>query len=62
MGLNGASKAEGMAGLVFWLLWLTLTAYLHTQWRRYEPTRIAIDGVAAAAALPLALVAALAAA
>lgn len=45
-----------MAGLVFWLLWLTVTAYLHEQWQRYEPTRVVIDGVAAAAALPLALV------
>lgn len=45
-----------MAGLVFWLLWLAVTAYLHQQWRRYEPTPVAIDGVAAVAALPLALV------
>ncbi len=49
-----------MAGLVFWLLWLTVTAYLYEQWQRYEPTRIFIDGAAAAAALPLALVASLA--
>ena len=44
-----------MAGLVFWLVWLTMTAYLYKQWQRYEPTRIAIDGAAALAALPLAL-------
>ncbi len=49
-----------MAGLVFWLLWLSVTAYLNEQWRRYEPTRVPIDGVAAATALPLALVVAIA--
>ncbi len=49
-----------MAGLVFWLLWVTVTAYLYQQWQRYEPTRMFIDGAAAAAALPLALMASLA--
>ena len=53
-------KAEGMAAIVFWILWLPLTAYLYEQWQRYEPTKIAIDGAAALAALPLALVASIA--
>jgi len=44
-----------MAVLVFWLLWLTVTAYLYQQWQRFEPTRIAIDGAAALAAFPFAL-------
>jgi len=49
-----------MSAIVFWVLWLSLTAYLYEQWQRYEPTRIAIDGAAAVAALPFALVASLA--
>ena len=49
-----------MAAIVFWVLWLPLTAYLYQQWQRYEPTRIAIDGAAAIAALPLAVVASIA--
>ena len=49
-----------MAALVFWMLWLALTAYLYEQWQRYGPTKIAIDGAAAVAALPLALVASVA--
>ena len=48
-----------MTGLIFWLLWLTVTAYLYEQWQRFEPTRVAIDGAAAVAALPLALAASL---
>lgn len=49
-----------MTILVFWLMWLTITAYLYQQWQRYEPTRIAIDGLAAVAAMPLALLIAIA--
>lgn len=48
-----------MSAIVFWMLWLPLTAYLYEQWQRYEPTRVPIDGAAAVAALPLALVASL---
>ncbi len=49
-----------MAVLIFWLVWLTITAYLHQQWQRYEPTRVAIDGAAALASFPIAVVAAIA--
>jgi hypothetical protein len=49
-----------MPAVIFWVLWLALTAYLYEQWQRYEPTKVAIDGAAAVAALPLALLAALA--
>ena len=49
-----------MTGLIFWILWLTVTAYLYAQWQRYEPTRVVIDGLAAIAGLPLALGVALA--
>ena len=45
-----------MAALAFWLLFLTLTMYLHEQWQRYEPTRVMIDAAAAIAALPFALI------
>lgn len=44
-----------MTALVFWVVWLAVTAYLYQQWQRFEPTRVAIDGAAALAALPLAL-------
>ncbi len=49
-----------MAGVAFWLVWLTVTAYLFKQWQRYEPTRLALDGLAALVAFPLALAVALA--
>ena len=58
-GKSGCEEGGGMFGLVFWLLWLSLTAYLHEQWQRYEPTRVAIDGAAAVAALPFSLLVAL---
>ena len=45
-----------MAALVFWLSWLTITAYLYQQWQRYEPTRVAIDGAAALVAFPFAVI------
>jgi len=49
-----------MAVVGFWLLWLSVTAYLFEKWQRYEPTRVAIDAAAAVAAFPLAFLVSLA--
>ena len=52
----GTRMGRSVAALAFWLLFLTLTMYLHEQWQRYEPTRVMIDAAAAIAALPFALI------
>ncbi len=41
--------------VIFWTVWLLITAYLLGQWQRYEPTRVPVDFAAAVASFPLAL-------
>lgn len=45
-----------MSIVVFWTVWLLITAYLFGQWQRYEPTRMPVDFAAAVVSFPLALV------
>lgn len=51
---RGARTAEGMTVVIFFAVWLLMTAYLFGQWQRYEPTRAPIDFIAAIFTFPLA--------